>query len=163
MRCLHTEHAKGPASCRDQNGPVKTFCFHFGRVATTRQLIAEIRVSFIEGSAMNRGTMDDKRSGHSCHNLEQLVAQTHHWTTNFLSPETLLKPHSYSRRRSLCGLYVHDFPMLGRSPCTAQGPRQQARVICSPTSWQSRRVPTTMNAPPPHILTSSSPPKTAQI
>ena len=48
--------------------------------------------------------------------------------------------------------------MLGRSPC-AQGPRQQARVICSPTSWQSRRVPTTMNAPPPHILTSLAPQK----
>ena len=129
MRCLHTEHAKGPASCTDQNGPVKTFCFHFGRVATTRQLIAEIRVSFIEGSAMNRGTMDDKRSGHSCHNLEQLVAQTHHWTTNFLSSETLLKPHSYSCR-SLSKGYTHVISQCWEGPlCAGTSPASQSYLF----------------------------------
>ena len=120
----------------------------------------EIRVSFIE-PATNRGTMDDKRSGHSCHN--QLVAQTHTslGRQTFCLPETLLKPHSYSRDAAPSYMYMISQFWEGPPVCTAQGPRQQARVICSPTSWQRLAhavlVPTTMNAP--HILTSLAPQK----
>ena len=151
MRCLHTEHAKGPASHMSKSTSqdiLLPFCREY--VHTVRLLIAaetpEIRVSFIE-PATNRGTMDDKRSGHSCHN--QLVAQTHTslGRQTFCLPETLLKPHSYSRDAAPSYMYMISQFWEGPPVCTAQGPRQQARVICSPTSWQ-RQSPHNHECPP---------------
>ena len=151
VRCLHTEHAKGPASHMSKSTSqdiLLPFCREY--VHTVRLLIAaetpEIRVSFIE-PATNRGTMDDKRSGHSCHN--QLVAQTHTslGRQTFCLPKTLLKPHSYSRDAAPSYMYMISQFWEGPPVCTAQGPRQQARVICSPTSWQ-RQSPHNHECPP---------------
>ena len=115
-----------------------------------RQLIAaetpEIRVSFIE-PATNRGTMDDKRSGHSCHN--QLVAQTHTslGRQTFCLLGTLLKPHSYSSRRSLSG-YMYMISQCWEGPPVQQRDLASKPELFVPQLLGRGRVPTTMNAPP---------------
>ena len=141
-RCLHTEHVKGLASYK------LTQARHFGWVRSW------LRQKRLKSGFLSAQGHEQRNDGSQA--LEALLPPSASHTntslvTNFL-PVNPFKTSFLFLPFPEQGLYAHDFPMLGRSPC-AQGPRQQARVICSPTSWQERRlqavlVPTTMNAPP---------------
>ena len=115
-----------------------------------------LKSGFLSPAALNRGTMDDKRSGRSCRHL--LVTQTlplgqtfypsNPFKTSFLFPPL---PPGYT--------YIHDFPMLGRSPVRrdlASKPELFVPQLLG-RGWHMPSWSTTMNAP--HILTSLAPQK----
>ena len=117
---MHTEHVKGLASYK------LTQARHFGWVRSwLRQ--KRLKSGFLSAQrATNRGTMDHKRSRHSCRHL--LVTQTLPLGQTFC-PSTLLKPHSYSCR-SLSKGYTHMISQCWEGPlCAETSPASQSYLF----------------------------------